>query len=67
MIKLFTEHPEEQGETYSEHCCFAVRCGLKLILAGLAAVTHGVFPFLFTTTASELANNTCSEFQTRTK
>jgi uncharacterized protein YjeT (DUF2065 family) len=52
MANLFTAHPASVGETYGEHLRFASRFGLRMALGGLAAVVHGVFPFLFVTTAS---------------
>jgi hypothetical protein len=35
---------------------FAVRYGLKMAAGGIAAVAHGVFPFLFRTTASRITD-----------
>ena len=40
------------GETYWQHLRFAARFGGKMCAGGLAAVTHAVCPFWFTTTAS---------------
>lgn len=51
---MFTRHPAESGETYSGHLRFASGVGFQLILAGLAALVHAVFPFLCQTTASRL-------------
>jgi hypothetical protein len=48
----FTAHPESVGETYGEHCRFALRFGVRMTLAGLAAIVHAMLPFLFITTAS---------------
>lgn len=48
MSNWFTQHPHEIGETYTQHLIFA----LKMLCAGLAAIIHGIFPSLFTTTAS---------------
>ena len=50
----FTAHPREVGETYLEHGFFACRYGVKMTLGGLAAIVHGVFPFLFKTTGSRV-------------
>jgi hypothetical protein len=33
-----------------------VRYGLKMALGGVAAVAHGLFPFLFRTTASRITD-----------
>jgi acyl-[acyl carrier protein]--UDP-N-acetylglucosamine O-acyltransferase len=52
MANIFTAHPSSVGETYEEHCRFALRVGARMTLGGLAALVHAVFPFLFVTTAS---------------
>ena len=52
VTKLFTDHPASVDETYGEHFAFASRTGLTLIGAGLAALVHGLLPFLFERTAS---------------
>ena len=53
-MKLFTEHPQTVGETYSEHFVMASSFGFPMILAGLACILHGIFPFLFEKTGSNL-------------
>lgn len=57
MWKLFTTHPEEAGETYWQHMGFAAVTGGRLVLAGLAALAHAVFPFVLKTTASRLTRD----------
>ncbi len=52
MENPFTKHCRSVGETYTQHLAFAVRCGMKMGLGGLACMIHGVFPFCFTTTGS---------------
>ncbi|HYC34835.1 MAG TPA: DUF6356 family protein [Usitatibacter sp.] len=54
MRNPFTSHPRDVGETYLEHCGFACRYGMKMALGGMAAVVHGLFPFLFQTTGSRI-------------
>ena len=54
MRNPFTHHPREVGETYLQHCAFACRYGAKMTLGGLAALVHGVMPFLFRTTGSRI-------------
>jgi hypothetical protein len=54
MRNPFTAHPHSVGETYLEHGLFAGRYGVKMALGGIAAVLHGIFPFLFQTTASRI-------------
>lgn len=52
MANPFTAHPASVGETYGQHCRFAIRFGSKMMLGGFATVVHGVFPFLFERTGS---------------
>ena len=54
MRNPFTEHPRDVGETYLEHGAFACRYGAKMTAGGIAAFLHGVFPFLFQSTASRI-------------
>ena len=54
MRNPFTAHPTEVGESYLEHCAFACRYGAKMTLGGIAALVHGVFPFLFQRTGSRI-------------
>ncbi|HEV8680517.1 MAG TPA: DUF6356 family protein [Stellaceae bacterium] len=48
----FSRHPAAVGETYGEHFVFASGVGGRLMLAGLACLLHGIFPFLFERTGS---------------
>ena len=48
----FTEHPASVGETYLEHMTSAGSFGWRLMVAGVACLTHSLLPFLFKTTAS---------------
>jgi len=52
MTTPFTAHPASVGQTYGEHFAFALAFGLRMVLGGLAAIVHAVFPFVFITTAS---------------
>lgn len=54
IARLFTTHPETVGETYFGHLAFAAWFSSRLFLAGGAALTHAVLPFLFETTASRI-------------
>ncbi|MEL6874220.1 MAG: DUF6356 family protein [Pseudomonadota bacterium] len=53
-MQLFTKHPRTVGETYSEHFIMASSFGVPMILAGLACLLHGIFPFMFERTGSNL-------------
>lgn len=52
MENPFTKHCRSVGETYPQHLLFAVKCGTKMILGGLACLVHGLFPFSFERTGS---------------
>ena len=52
MAGLFTEHPQSVGETYPQHMGVAFGFGMRMVLAGLACLVHGVLPFLFVKTGS---------------
>lgn len=53
ILEPFTKHPADVGETYGEHLVQAIGFGARMILAGVACVLHGVFPFLFVKTGSK--------------
>lgn len=50
--RLFTDHPASVGETYLEHMGMAGSFGLRMVVAGLACLVHGLLPFLFVRTGS---------------
>ena len=52
LKQLFCEHPQSVNETYFEHLLFATGFGFRMIVAALACIVHGIFPFLFKTTGS---------------
>lgn len=53
ILRLFNEHPASLGETYTQHMRVSLSYAVPLLGAALAAFAHAVFPFLFTTTASQ--------------
>ena len=48
----FTRHPASVGESYGRHFGVATRFGATMILGGLGAILHGLFPWMFETTGS---------------
>ena len=48
----FTRHPNAVGESYGQHFGVATTFGVTMILGGIGAILHGVFPWLFETTGS---------------
>ncbi len=49
---LFTAHPGTVNESYGQHLLSAWSFALRMLLAAMAGLVHGVFPFLFVTTGS---------------
>ena len=47
MLKKFTEHPHERGETYFEHMRAAWKAIYTLKVIELQCLVHSVFPFLY--------------------
>ena len=48
----FTRHPASVGESYGQHFGVATKFGVTMILGGIGAILHGVFPWMFETTGS---------------
>ena len=47
MYNPFTKHPKDTvGETWRQHCYFAVGVGIRLIFTSLIFIVHGLFPFI---------------------
>lgn len=49
---MFVKHPAETGESYLEHLWFTIGMSSRFVVVGALLLTHGIFPFLFTRTAS---------------
>jgi Family of unknown function (DUF6356) len=65
LLKAFTEHPAEIGETYFQHLRFTAGMSLRFLLLSLTIVIHGLFPFLFTTTAGRHVERIYAEMKSR--
>lgn len=52
-MSIFTDHPHSIGESYFGHLASASRFGGRLIVAGLACIVHGIFPFWCKSTGSK--------------
>lgn len=42
----FTIHPQQQGTTYFEHWCFAMRVAFRLSSSAVAFAVHALLPFI---------------------
>jgi hypothetical protein len=54
LKRLFTEHPDAVGESYTEHMGVALSFALPMAYGALAAFVHAFLPFLFVTTTSSI-------------
>ncbi len=52
LVGVFTLHPAQTHETYLQHLWFTMRMSLRFAALGVILLTHGIFPFVFTRTAS---------------
>ena len=53
LKKLFTRHPDTVGETYFEHMGQAFSFGSEMLIASIACLLHGFFPFMCEKTGSK--------------
>ncbi len=51
--RIFLSHPETVGERYWEHFAVATGFGWTMIVGGVKAVVHGIFPNLCQTSGSD--------------
>ena len=56
LLGAFTDHPASVNETYFQHMGMAFGFGSRMLIAGLACLMHGLFPFLFVRTGSKTIN-----------
>lgn len=54
---FLTEHLESIDKSYFEHLKDALYYGIRLLIAGIGTILHAVFPFIFTTIASDTIND----------
>ena len=52
LKNYFTDHPQSVGESYFEHMQQALFFSFRMLLGGLACLSHGFLPFLFKSTGS---------------
>lgn len=66
MKNLFTDHPQQVGETYFSHAKEALRFSLTMFVGSVACFIHAIFPFLYQKTASNLLTKMVKRYQSRT-
>jgi hypothetical protein len=52
--RAFSEHPASVGESYAGHLAVAMGFGVRLLLAGIVCLIHGVLPCVFQRTGSRM-------------
>ena len=65
LLAAFTDHPRALGATYFQHHRQAFGFAARLIAAGLAALVHGLAPWLFEHTASRAVRRLHAELSRR--
>ena len=45
-MTIFTNHPHEQGVSYSEHLGFAIGISGRLLMSVVVFILHALFPFI---------------------
>ena len=53
MLDKCQKHLDHVHESYLQHLCFASVFGARLILGGIGAILHGLFPAVFQTVGSK--------------
>ena len=62
IVRLFTTHPNEHDMSYPRHFVQAWWYALQTFCATLIFLVHGLFPFLFVKTGSNLVQNLSDHF-----
>lgn len=65
MLKLFTAHPHEIGESYFQHLKNSSSFAFYMLAGGIAYLIHGIFPFLFVKTGSDKMFHVVKIYMTR--
>ena len=65
FVRAFKDHPASVGESYIGHMLFAARFGVRLFVAGGAALIHAIIPAWFETTASRQVQARAEELKSR--
>ena len=65
LLRAFTDHPATVGESYFGHLLAATGFGLRMLVAGVACLVHGLFPFLCVTTGSDAMRGLHAEMAAR--
>ena len=67
ILKIFRNHPNSSGESYTQHLCKSLKYGFILLLLVPVTIIHGMFPFLFETTTSNFLKKIVEDVKERKK
>lgn len=62
---FLSQHLHDANESYFQHLGFTIRVAVKLVLIAVVALLHGLMPFLFTHTASDMLCTLMDEMKAR--
>ncbi len=65
MTNIFIKHPNSVGETYLVHGIKAVSYSVQMLFASICCIVHAVFPFVYQSTASNIARKVCMDVDQR--
>lgn len=65
MKNWLTKHLSDINESYFLHMKHALFFGFSMLVGGLACIIHGIFPFLFQKTASNILLRLMYQFVNR--
>ena len=65
MTNIFTKHPNSVGESYLVHGAKAVGYSVQMLFASICCIVHAVFPFVFKSTASNIARKVVGDVENR--
>ena len=65
--RIWVEHPHSVNETYLQHLYFAMKMGTLLMILGVIALIHSIFPFMFKETVSNYLYKMTDEMKNRNR
>ena len=67
MKNIFTDHPNEVGESYIKHFGHALSFCFLLLGLSFKALVHAIFPFWYKTAVSDRIKKLSKDMQARRK
>lgn len=57
LLNMFLEHPTNVKMTYTEHMFYSFKFSKIMCLGCIKSFIHGVFPFLYETSSTDIITN----------